>query len=137
MAGTDHSKHVHRGVRCGSRLQPARAHGHSRGEGVHRSIWSIIGGDLFVDAGQVRDEYQQFTLDGFHVCGGAGLRFAFSERSILSVDVGFDGEPISPEGGLAAAKGMIAAFRRRRSVSGWQSGKIAPPPDAFSLGTER
>jgi hypothetical protein len=60
-------------------------------------IWSIIGGDLFLDAGQVRDDYQRFTVDGFHLCG-AGLRFAFSERSILSVDLGFDGEPTSREG---------------------------------------
>jgi hypothetical protein len=44
----------------------------------------------------VRDEYQRFTLDGFHLCGGVGLRFAFAERSIMAIDVGFDGEPISP-----------------------------------------
>jgi len=61
-------------------------------------IWSLIGGDLFVDVGQVRYEYQRFTLDGFHLCGGAGLRFAFSERSILAIDIGFNGEPLSPEG---------------------------------------
>jgi len=61
-------------------------------------IWSIIGGDLFLEAGQVRDEYQRFSFEGFHPCGGAGLRFAFSERSIMAIDVGFNGEPLSPEG---------------------------------------
>ncbi len=61
-------------------------------------IWSLIGGDLFLDAGQVRDDYQRFTLAGFHLCGGAGLRFTFSERSILCVDAGFNGEPLSSEG---------------------------------------
>lgn len=61
-------------------------------------IWSIIGGDLFLDVGQVCGGYGQLRLDGFHPCGGAGLRFAFSERSILSVDVAFNGEPLSAEG---------------------------------------
>jgi imidazolonepropionase-like amidohydrolase len=61
-------------------------------------IWSIIGGDLFLDSGQVCADYRQLSLDAFHFSGGAGLRFAFSERSILSVDVGFNGEPISGEG---------------------------------------
>ena len=61
-------------------------------------IWSIIGGDLFLDTGQVRAGIGQLSADGFHVSGGTGLRFAFSESSILAVDVGFDGEPLSPEG---------------------------------------
>jgi imidazolonepropionase-like amidohydrolase len=89
------------GLALGRGYQPDRFIGNigAYGQLEYRfPIWSMIGGDLFVDAGQVRDEYQQFTPDGFHLCGGAGLRFAFSEQSILSVDVGFDGEPISPEG---------------------------------------
>ncbi len=61
-------------------------------------VWSIIGGDLFLDAGQVCGDYGQLRFDAFHLSGGAGLRFAFSERSIISLDVGFDGEPLSPEG---------------------------------------
>ncbi|MBP1679629.1 MAG: amidohydrolase family protein [Bacteroidetes bacterium] len=61
-------------------------------------IWTIIGGVLFVDAGQVRDEFPAFTLDGIHLTGGAGIRFAFSETSILAFDLGFTGEPLSDEG---------------------------------------
>ena len=61
-------------------------------------IWSIISGDLFVDGGQVGSDYRQLSMDSFHLCGGAGLRFAFSERSILALDVGLNGEPLSQEG---------------------------------------
>jgi enamidase len=61
-------------------------------------IWSIISGDLFADAGQVSSDYRQLRMDSFRLSGGAGLRFAFSERSILALDVGFNDEPLSPEG---------------------------------------
>ena len=61
-------------------------------------IWAIVGGDLFLDAGQVFGDLQRFTPGGFRLSGGAGLRFTFSERSILALDVGFNGEPLSGEG---------------------------------------
>jgi len=61
-------------------------------------IWSIMGGDLFLDAGQLCANPTQLSADAFHLAGGAGMRFTFSERWILSFDVGFNGEPISPEG---------------------------------------
>ncbi len=61
-------------------------------------IWSIISGDLFLDGGQVGSDYGQLSVDAFHLSGGAGLRFSFSERSILALDVGFNGEPLSAEG---------------------------------------
>jgi imidazolonepropionase-like amidohydrolase len=61
-------------------------------------LWAIIGGVLFMDAGQVRDEFPAFTVDGFHLTGGAGIRFAFSETSILAFDFGFTGEPLAKEG---------------------------------------
>ena len=61
-------------------------------------IWAIIGGVLFVDAGQVGNDVAAFTFDGFHVTGGAGIRFAFSATSILAFDFGFNGEPLPDEG---------------------------------------
>jgi|GEM_PF-5352772 outer membrane protein assembly factor BamA len=61
-------------------------------------IVSKIGGDLFLDAGQVGEGYQSFTLNGIRLCGGAGLRFASSKLPILAIDVGFDGEALSREG---------------------------------------
>jgi imidazolonepropionase-like amidohydrolase len=61
-------------------------------------IWSILGGVLFVDAGQVRDSFPSFTADGFHATGGGGIRFAFSDTSILAFDMGFTGEPLGEEG---------------------------------------
>ncbi len=63
-------------------------------------VWSVLGGVLFADAGQVRGAWRELTLDGFHPCAGAGLRVAFSESSILAADLGFNGDPPA-EGGWA------------------------------------
>ena len=61
-------------------------------------VWALIGGVLFLDAGQVGDDPGRFTAGGFHLGGGAGLRFTFAERSILAFDFGFNGEPPGGEG---------------------------------------
>jgi imidazolonepropionase-like amidohydrolase len=61
-------------------------------------IWSILGGVLFVDAGQVQDQFTSFAFDGIHLTGGFGIRLAFSDNSILAFDFGFNGEPFSKEG---------------------------------------
>ncbi len=65
-------------------------------------LWSILGGTLFVDAGQVADDFAGLSAEGWHFSAGAGLRVTFSDRSILAIDVGFNGEPLAREGwGLA------------------------------------
>jgi imidazolonepropionase-like amidohydrolase len=89
------------GASVGRGFQPGRFIGNIAltGQLEYRfPIWAIIGGVLFVDAGQVRDDFAAFTSDGFHLTGGAGIRFAFSETSILAFDFGFTGEPLSKEG---------------------------------------
>ncbi len=60
-------------------------------------IWSIIGGTLFLDGGQVFTDLRDFAGAGFHLTGGAGVRLAFSDRSMLCVELGFNGEALSQE----------------------------------------
>ena len=71
-------------------------------------LWSILGGTLFLDAGQVADGLSELSLDGWHLSGGAGLRMTFSERSILALDVGFNGEPLDREGWALAFRSSHA-----------------------------
>jgi len=61
-------------------------------------IWSILGGTLFADFGQVADRFSELSLEGWHPSGGLGLRVTFSEKSILAIDFGFNGEPLAREG---------------------------------------
>ena len=61
-------------------------------------IWSILGGTLFVDVGQVADDFSELSTEGWHPSGGLGLRVTFSEKSIFAVDFGLNGEPLAREG---------------------------------------
>jgi imidazolonepropionase-like amidohydrolase len=61
-------------------------------------IWSILGGTLFMDVGQVADSFSELSLEGWHLSGGLGLRVAFSENAILAMDFGLNGEPLAREG---------------------------------------
>jgi len=88
--------------RLGRQGVPAgQVHRRHRADGPARVPISDLGdrrGVLFVDAGQVRDDFSAFTPDGFHFTGGAGIRFAFSDTSILAFDLGFTGEPCRKRG---------------------------------------
>ena len=68
------------GIALGRGFQPDRFIGNigAYGQLEYRfPIWSLIGGDFFVETGQLRDEYQSFTFDGFHLCGGGGAPVRF------------------------------------------------------------
>lgn len=57
----------------------------------HRSLlWKRIGGAVFLGAGEVAGDLGDLRLDGFHVAGGAGLRWLVSPADgvNLRVDVG-------------------------------------------------
>ena len=56
-------------------------------------IWTILGGTLFVDVGQVADAFSELSWAGWHPSGGLGLRMTFSDSSILAFDFGLTGEP--------------------------------------------
>ncbi len=89
------------GTTSGRGFQPDRFIGNAGAYGqleYRFPILSKIGGDFFLDLGQVGDGYPSFTLNGLHFCGGAGLRFISPKLPILSIDVGFNGEPLSREG---------------------------------------
>ncbi len=71
-------------------------------------LWSLLGGTLFVDAGQVADDISELSPDGWHLSGGLGLRVTFSERSILALDFGLTGEPLAREGWALAFRSCHA-----------------------------
>jgi outer membrane translocation and assembly module TamA len=61
-------------------------------------IWSILGGTLFMDVGQVAASFPGLSLKGWHLSGGLGLRVAFAEGAIFAIDFGLNGEPWAREG---------------------------------------
>jgi outer membrane protein insertion porin family len=71
-------------------------------------IVSILDGVLFADAGQVAGTVRELAWDGFQLCGGAGLRLAFSESSILALDLGLNGAPLSRGGYFLAFRSSNA-----------------------------
>jgi enamidase len=61
-------------------------------------ICSILGGELFMDIGQVADAFSTLSPTGWHLSGGLGLRVIFSESSVFALDFGLTGEPLAREG---------------------------------------
>ncbi|MFQ5633572.1 MAG: BamA/TamA family outer membrane protein, partial [bacterium] len=55
-------------------------------------VWDAWDAVIFVDEGQVFDDYEDIRLDAFHFGIGTGLRFMSSRGFIARVEVGFSNE---------------------------------------------
>lgn len=58
-----------------------------------RPLWGRFGACVFAGMAQVQPRFSLLELGGFHISGGAGLRYKFNRRENLNVrlDVGFAG----------------------------------------------
>jgi len=77
-----------------------------------RPLWGRFGACVFAGMAQVQPRFSLLELSGFHLAGGAGLRYKFNRRENLNVrlDVGFAGD--SPAFYLTFAE----AFRKKRTI---------------------
>lgn len=77
-------------------------------------VWQDVEGDIFLDEGQVFNNYKDIGLKQFRYSAGAGLRFVTNRKFGFRIQVA-----ASEDGVLTLIRGDLEFIRRRAAMLGF------------------